>query len=149
MPNSRMAVDLSQCGAFAEKVAIELNRAERYRVFVSLTVFDLGAVCEVAGEKTTVLLHDLSDRVKELVRACDHVELLNASCLAVLQPETPRQGAEISAKRLTAVVKSRLIEELGREADRVIPVEIASYPDTAGARTLTGFLQELTQKNQN
>jgi GGDEF domain-containing protein len=149
MASTRMAVELSYCDAFAEKVAVELNRAERYRVFVSLTVFDLGPVSEMAGDKIPELLLDVSAQVKEQVRACDHVALLHEHCLAVLQPETPRQGAEISAKRLTAAVKNRLIEKLGHDADRAISVEIASYPDTAGARTLTGFLQEMARKTQN
>ena len=149
MTSSRLTVDNSCGEAFAEKVAVELNRAERYRVFVSLTVIDLGAVREALGDKVSDLFLDVSNRVRELVRACDHVALLNNSCLAVLQPETPRQGAEIAAKRLAAVVQNRIMEALGDNADRTIPVEIASYPDTAGARTLTSFLEALGRKTQN
>ena len=44
MAGSRMTVDSSRCDAFVQRVEVELNRAERYRVFVSLTVFDLGPV---------------------------------------------------------------------------------------------------------
>lgn len=149
MTSSRLTIDNSCSEAFAEKVAVELNRAERYRVFVSLTVLDLGAVREGDGDKVLELLHDVSNKVKDLVRACDYVALLHNHCLAVLQPETPRQGAEIAAKRLAAVIKNRLMERLGNNADLTIPVEIASYPDTAGARTLNGFLEELAHKTQN
>jgi GGDEF domain-containing protein len=144
-----MTVDRSCCDAFVQRVEVELNRAERYRVFVSLTVFDLGPVREVAGDKNSEVLRDLSTQVRELVRACDYVALLHDHCLAVLQPETPRQGAEIAAKRLATMVKDRLVARLGEGANRVIPVEIASFPDTAGARTLNGFLEELAARSQN
>ena len=86
--------------AFAQKVGVELNRAERYRVFVSLTVIDLEPATAVAGEKASEILQDIMSRVKDAVRACDYVELLDDHSLAVLLPETPRQGAEVAARRL-------------------------------------------------
>ena len=149
MAGSRMTVDSSCCDAFVQRVEVELNRAERYRVFVSLTVFDLGPAREVAGDKSHEVLTEVSTQVRELVRACDYVALLHDHCLAILQPETPRQGAEIAAKRLVTMVKDRLVAKLGENANRVIPVEIASFPDTAGARTLNGFLEDLASKSQN
>jgi GGDEF domain-containing protein len=149
MAGSRMTLDKSCSSTFIQRVEVELNRAERYRVFVSLTVFDLGPVREIAGDKNHEVLTDVSVQVRELVRACDYVALLHDHCLAVLQPETPRQGAEIAAKRLATMVKDRLVARLGEDANRAIPVEIASFPDTAGARTLNGFLEELAQKSQN
>lgn len=137
------------CGAFADKVEVELSRAERYRVFVSLSVLDLTPAGAVAGDRTLEVLREVMRQVKSAIRASDEVALLHDHCLAVLLPETPRQGAEIAMKRLTELVKGKLVESLGAGLDRVIPVEIASYPDTAGARTLTGFLEELEQRNRN
>jgi len=136
-------------GTFARKVGVELNRAERYRVFVSLTVLDLELATAVAGEKASEILQDIMSRVKDAVRACDYVELLDDHCLAVLLPETPRQGAEVAARRLTDLVKVRFSESTGRQIEEVIPVEIASFPDTAGARTMAGFLEELAEKSRN
>lgn len=149
METSNTTSEMWSRGTFAEKVAIELNRAERYRVFVSLTVLDLGSTGELAGDKATEVLDEVATVVKESVRACDSVAVLHGHCLAVLQPETPRQGAEISANRLAELVKGRLIKQFGEPADRMIPVEIASFPDTAGARTLAGFLEELVHKSRN
>jgi len=138
-----------RCGAFADKVEVELSRAERYRVFVSLSVLDLGPAGAAAGDRALEVLHEVMKQVKSAIRASDQVALLHDCCLAVLLPETPRQGAEIAMKRLTELVKGKLVESLGVGVDRVIPVEIASYPDTAGARTLTGFLEELEQRSRN
>jgi len=149
METSKTAAQTPCHGTFAEKVAIELNRAERYRVFVSLTVLDLGSTGELAGDKVSEVMDEVATCVKESVRACDSVAVLHDHCLAVLQPETPRQGAEISANRLAEIIKGRLIKRFGEPADRMIPVEIASFPDTAGARTLAGFLEEQVHKSRN
>ena len=149
METSRTTIGSSCSDTFAQKVEVELNRAERYRVFVSLTVLDLDPAAEVAGERTAEVLQDVAEGVREAVRTCDYVALLNHNYLAVLLPETPRQGAEVAGRRLAGIARTRLEERLGHGANRVIPVEIASYPDTAGARTLSGFLEELARKGRN
>ena len=149
METSRTTLGSSCCDTFAQKVEVELNRAERYRVFVSLTVLDLGPAEGTAGERTVEVLQDVALGVKEAVRTCDQVALLHHNYLAVLLPETPRQGAEVAGRRLAGIARTKLAARLGHGADRVIPVEIASYPDTAGARTLNGFLEELARKGQN
>jgi GGDEF domain-containing protein len=149
METSWTTIGSSCTDTFAEKVEVELNRAERYRVFVSLTVLDLSPAEEMAGERTVEVLQDVAMGVKEAVRTCDYVALLYHHCLAVLLPETPRQGAEVASRRLADIARTRLMARLGQEADQVIPVEIASYPDTAGARTLGGFLEELAKKGRN
>lgn len=136
-------------GSFADKVGVELNRAERYRVFVSLTVIDLEPARQAAGDRAEEIVPDLISRVKDSVRACDHVELIEGHCLAVLLPETPRQGAEIMARRLAETIRGGVSESTGKSLENVIPIEIASYPDTAGARTMASFLEELVHKSRN
>jgi GGDEF domain-containing protein len=136
------------CG-FADRVGVELNRAERYRVFVSLTVLDLTGAGQAAGEDVSQTLSAITETVREAVRACDYVELLGDNCLALLLPETPRQGAEVASRRLAQMVRERLRELTDIEDDVVIPVEIASYPDTAGARPMTSFLEDLAARSQN
>jgi len=149
METSRTSIGTSFGDNFAEKVEVELNRAERYRVFVSLTVLDLDPAAEMVGEHTAEVLQDVAVGVREAVRTCDHVALLHRNYLAVLLPETPRQGAEVAGRRLAGIARTRLAARLGHGANQVIPVEIASYPDTAGARTLSGFLEELARKGRN
>jgi GGDEF domain-containing protein len=149
MNTSKTLTNQPSYGAFANKVEMELNRAERYRVFVSLTVLDLGPAREAVGDKVFELMTDLVSGVKNAVRACDYVELIEGHCLAVLLPETPRQGAEIAARRLADIIQGKFSESIGQPIDKVIPVEIASYPDTAGAKTVTGFLEELSKKSRN
>ena len=114
-----------------------------------MTVLHLGPARSQAGDEAAGVLSDLAARVQEAVRACDHAELLPDNCLAVLLPETKRQDAEVVAHRLTDLVRSRFAASTGGEMEKVIPVEIASYPDTAGAKTMAEFLEELATKSQN
>ena len=134
---------------FVDRVGVELNRAERYRIFVSLTVIDLGQVTGDRRETTPGLTEALGRRIRETVRACDYVAFVDNSCLALLFPETPRQGAEIASRRVAAVVREEMAKLSAAEVKEVIPVEIASYPDTAGAKTMNAFLEELARKRRN
>ena len=100
----------------------------------------------MSGVDAKEVLEDLTGQVKDAVRACDYVELVGKTCLAVLLPETKRQEAEIVAHRLADLVTGRLSKTSRAET---VPVEIASYPDTAGAKTMAEFLEELAAKSQN
>ena len=135
--------------SFINRAGIELHRAERYRVFVSLTVLDLEFVRRAVGERLLMVMKDLSELVQSSIRACDYIAQLDDSHLGLLLPETSRQGAEIAVKRLSDVIRGHLSKVLNEEVREVIPVEIASYPDTGGAKTLAGFLEELSHKSRN
>ncbi|MBU0983715.1 MAG: GGDEF domain-containing protein [candidate division Zixibacteria bacterium] len=135
--------------AFIDTAGVELHRAERYRVFVSLSVIDLDFVRSLAGDKFDEAKQRMVKAVRESIRACDSVALVGEHCLSVLFPETSRQGAEIAIRRLSDLVRSELSSLVGREVKDVVPVEMASYPDTAGAKALSVFLTELADKNRN
>ena len=135
--------------SFINRAGIELHRAERYRVFVSLTVLDLEFVRKAAGERFPVVMKELSEVVQSSIRACDYIAQLDDSHMGLLLPETSRQGAEIAVKRLSDVIRNYLSKSIHEEIREVIPVEIASYPDTGGAKTLAGFLEELTNRSRN
>ncbi len=149
MSYSMTATDQKMPNSFISRAGIELHRAERYRVFVSLTVLDIGFARQAAGERFPVVMEKLGELVQSSIRACDYIAQLDDSRLGLLLPETSRQGAEIAVKRLCEVIRSRLSEAINEEITEVIPVEIASYPDTGGAKTLAGFLEELTSRSRN
>ncbi|MBD3258915.1 diguanylate cyclase [candidate division GN15 bacterium] len=134
---------------FLSQAGVELNRAERYRVFVSLSVLDMGPFKEHLGESFTETVTKLVAQVRSRIRACDYASLVGPDCLALLFPETSRQEAEIAAKRTAELVRQHLSEAVGHEIAEKVPVEIASYPDTAGAKALAEFLQELADKSRN
>ncbi len=133
---------------FIDKVGIELKRAERYRIFVSLIVIDLGFLATVPGDRPDGLIDDLINVVGRNVRAIDNVSRLDENRLALLFPETTRQGAEIASKRITELIRTYLVNQ-GNRVDQVIPLEMASYPDAAGARSVADFLRDFSDKNVN
>ena len=135
--------------SFLTLADIELKRAERYRIFVSLIVIDFSRTRQIHENCTQEKLAELALFTSGKVRACDTVTALGDCRLAILFPETARQGAESAARRLGDLVKRHIADKLSVGTDEVIPMEIASYPDAAGARTIANFLEELVQKSRN
>lgn len=149
MTARRFSLQSTTADQFISAANVELNRAERYRVFISLTIFDLGFLAESADSRQGALVEQISESVRDSIRACDYAALLDDSHLAVLFPETPRQGAETAVRRLTGTIRDKLKEVVGEAPTEIIPVEMASYPDTAGAKALTVFLKEFADKRLN
>jgi GGDEF domain-containing protein len=130
-------------GNFAERVGLELNRAARYHFFVSFIVFDFsvfGSESPCGG--------DACEQMQTLFsvnsRKVDEIAILGGQRLAVLLPETPRQGAEIVSRRLTELVHKQIKLTGRKPLDAAFHVEIASYPDAAGVRPISDYLKELT-----
>ncbi len=146
--SAEMTKNYFDVDTFLNQGAIELKRAERYRVFVSLILLDLSFVREMFGDQTREVMESIIDLARSHIRGSDMISSLNGS-IALIFPETPRQGAEVTSRRLSEMIRQKLSEMLKRDIGEIIPLEIASYPDTAGARTLSEFLDELAAKRQN
>ena len=126
--------------SFLEAVAHELRRAERYRIFISLVTIDLGELLGSLGqaaESSDKMLTAVSDNL----RAIDQVAMLEGGRLAMLLPETSRQGAQAASQRITALLREA--HTAGDQPD-LLPCETVSYPDAAGTRTITDFMKDLT-----
>lgn len=134
---------------FFSRVSTELKRAERYRIFVSLIVLDVGAAQKMFPNENSSVVNDLVGYVQEHIRSIDNISLLGPYKVGMLFPETTRQGAEIASKRISELIKKRLSELNGSRFDQVIPLEMASYPDAAGARSIADFLTEYSKQNLN
>ncbi|MEE8577786.1 MAG: hypothetical protein V3T31_11075 [candidate division Zixibacteria bacterium] len=133
---------------FLNQTGIELKRAERYHIFVSLIAIDLETIFSGLG-KNEPSLSCLCSRIRESVRASDNFAMVGEHCLAMLFPETPRQGAEATGRRIAEMIKSEMETRTGSQIDGVIPVEMASYPDTAGALTIADMIETLQTKTSN
>ncbi len=136
-------------GDFASRINFELKRAERYRIFVSLVIFNLGPVLEIVDQNSEnapaarhTFLEELGDIMQRSVREIDAISNSSRPKIGVLCPETSRQGAEAAAKRLANVLNSYCVDYLKKPGDYLIPVEISSFPDAAGARSITSYLDE-------
>ena len=136
--------------SFLDQVGIELKRAERYRAFLSLTVLDLSFARESLGEEGCAkLMERLHELTRRRVRVCDTISLADGCRLCLLLPETSRQGAEATVKRISEEVSAELSHHLDNNDEPTIPVELASFPDAAGARTILQFLEEFERESKN
>lgn len=134
---------------FVERANIELERAERYRLFLSLICIDLSSVRGFSQPQDSDILEHLADSLQKKVRVCDVVSALSHGCLAILSPETNREGAEVAARRATLTVRDELNRMTGKSLPNTIPLEIASYPDAAGVRTVPQLLELAISKSSN
>ncbi len=135
-------------GPFVERVGEELQRAERYRIFVSLVVLDLDSL-KNGNARETGEFDRLVNLIKGNTRSIDSAALVNPRKMALLLPETPRQGAEIAARRVTELIRQSYPGDFSENVDQVIPLEMASFPDAAGAKTVKEILSELTEAEPN
>ena len=136
--------------SFIDLTGTELRRAERYRTFLSLGILELGFDSERPTESECADLTDhLCDRIQQGVRGCDKVSAIDNCRLCLLLPETSRQGAEAALKRIISEI-GRELSQLFNDGNRpTLSVELASYPDAAGARTIRQVLEGLERQNQN
>lgn len=135
--------------SFLARVGIELKRAERYRFFVSMIALDLSFVRNFFGDDSNQVVNDLLATVETNIRVIDNVSVISEHRLVLLLPETSRQGAEMAAKRLSELIRSSLSAHSSTKIDQMIPLEMASYPDAAGAKTVKSFMGELSKLSRN
>lgn len=134
---------------FVERVGRELQRAERYRIFVSLIILDLNSLRTNSGGSDAAGSAKLIDLVTGNTRSVDHTALVDTGKVAVLLPETPRQGAEVAGRRVSELIRSKYSKSGADSGDFVIPLEMASFPDAAGARTVQEMLGDLATVESN
>jgi hypothetical protein len=136
---------------FSSRIDYELKRAERYRIFLSLVVFNLGPVLEniadngqEARKKREEFLEDLRKNLRRSIREIDAISNSGMSRVALLFPETSRQGAEAAARRISVVLNKFCSDYFKKPVDILLPIEISSFPDAAGARSITSYLDEFS-----
>jgi GGDEF domain-containing protein len=134
---------------FLNRVGIELKRAERYRFFVSLIALDLSFVHQLFGDNTFHVVATVLQAVQSNIRIIDDVSIVGKHRLVLLLPETSRQGAEIAARRLTDLIRNSLSSHADRTIEEVIPLEMVSFPDAAGAKSVKDFMGELARQSSN
>ncbi len=139
----------SDHSSFLAQADLELKRAERYRIFVSLIVLDLSIVEKHLGADAEKTVKEIMSLAASRIRVTDTVTLLDDSHVALLFPETPRQNAMIAGRRITDMVRRTLSDHLGQTIEDAVPMETASYPDAAGAKSVKLFLEELAKNSRN
>ncbi len=134
---------------FVNQVDMELKRAERYSVFVSIVILDLSFLETYFEGHDSKAAKAVIDKVRESIRIMDYVSPLEDNKIGVLFPETPRQGAEIVGRRISEIIKDHLSKKEKLSVNRIIPFQMASYPDAAGTITISDFLKNYSTNSQN
>lgn len=132
---------------FLDRIETELKRAERYRIFLSMVIVDLSVYLNGGTNGSQELLNQVHSVLKNSIRIIDDVAVVGGNRLGLLFPETSRQGAELAAKRLAEVIKNSLPSIMDDSAAAVIPLEMASFPDAAGTKTIPEIIREFTPVN--
>jgi len=135
--------------AFASRIHYELKRAERYRIFLSLAVFNLGPILDLAGNGVKIedaergeFLKHLGGILKQTVREVDAISNSGRIKIGLLMPETSRQGAEAAVRRINRTINEFCTDYFKKPSDYLVPTEISSFPDAAGARSIASYLDE-------
>ncbi len=134
---------------FASRIDYELKRAERYRVFLSLAVFNIGPIVDMAGNGSFASDKDRSDFVGSIyeiirhsVREIDAVSNSGNIRIGVLLPETPRQAAESTINRLSGSIQKFCSDYFRNGDNYLIPIEISSFPDAVGTKSIVSYIKE-------
>lgn len=129
--------------SFLTRASIELKRAERYRVFIALVVYELDAVCDKLLVSAEEFAAEVRALVEANVRACDYISVVSRTSLHILFPETSRQGAESAGKRISELITKFAEQRFNHAVGEVLPVEMVSFPDAAGARSFPAIINDL------
>jgi len=139
----------TQTDSFSKALDLELQRAKRYRVFVSMTVFDLSFLKSGSTDSKEAIVADSIELIRENIRSIDSVAAIGEYKIGVLLPETPRQGAEVSSRRIAELLKDQLAAQPDGGPVELVPLEMVSYPDAAGARSFSEFLKDMAASSCN
>lgn len=134
---------------FVSQVDMELKRAERYSVFVSIVILDLSFLETYVEEHDSETSKEVINKIRQSIRIMDYASSLEDNKIGLLFPETPRQGAEIVGRRISEIIKDYLSKREKLSVDRVIPFQMASFPDAAGTITISDFLKNYSTNSQN
>lgn len=140
-----LPIGSEQNDPFVDSAFLELKRAERYRLFLSIITLDLSFGETQPGDSPRLPLDDILRDIRGGIRTVDSVDIVGQRRLALMLPETGRQGAAVAARRVSELVRNRMAEHSQVLRDQVIPLEMASYPDAAGTRSVEDLLGELKQ----
>lgn len=138
-----------QRNKFLNHVDLELKRAERYSIFLSLLLFDLSKIIKDLSSDSEEIVQKIAEDVSRQVREIDKASLIDNDKLALLFPETNRQGAEIVSKRVIETIKAHINDIIEQKLTAVITPEMVSYPDAAGAKSFKEFILEYKESMTN
>jgi len=121
---------------FQEQLGVEVKRAQRYDLNLSLIMIDLDHFKEFNDSyghlEGDSLLRKIAQILKSSLRETDFVARYGGEEFAVILPETNKEGASIAAERVRATIGEQTFGETG--AKMTVSLGVASYPEDACLR---------------
>jgi len=121
---------------FQEQLEVEVKRAQRYDLNLSLIMIDLDHFKEFNDSyghlEGDSLLRKISQILKSSLRETDFVARYGGEEFAVILPETNKERASIAAERIRKTINEQTFGEGG--VKMTISLGVASYPDDACLR---------------
>jgi len=101
---------LFNAGYFGNLVDLEAKKFERYNTISSVVLFTVNpeTMETYLSEPKSPGIKYVADGIVGNVRLVDEVGDINANTFGVVLPFTPRDGAEVVAKRLNSIITSRI-----------------------------------------
>ena len=122
---------------FHEHLEVEVNRAQRYDLNLSLIMIDLDHFKKFNDSyghlEGDTLLRKIAQILKSSLRETDYVARYGGEEFAVILPETNKAGASFAAERVRKTISEQTFGEVGEKM--TISLGVASYPDDACLRT--------------
>jgi len=126
--------------AFTERLNLELLRARRYDLPMSLAMIDLDGLKQIndafghpAGDS---ILREVAQRIRYAIREIDLPARCGGDEFAVLLPNTPKEQAQRVARRLAAVMAQRPCHWQGNDIPITVSIGLAPYEGQVGASDL-------------
>jgi len=123
---------------FQERLETEIARAMRYRHKVSLLMMDIDNFKRFndtyghrAGDE---VLKRAACRVIESIRSIDFAARYGGEEFVVILPETPAEGAVVTAEKIRETIMNHKISMGGSDISVTISIGVATYPEDAADR---------------
>lgn len=128
------ATGLFNARFFLQQTDLELSRLKRYQTLFSVAWLDIPAPAldELGRRKATRALRDLGRNIRGSIRTVDravHGRMDGAHRLAVILPETGREGAHVFTGRFAEAVGRQVSELGGRLPREQLTARSATLPD--------------------
>lgn len=123
---------------FQERLETEIERAKRFRSKFSLLMMDIDhfkKLNDTYGHSTgDEILKRVGCKILENIRNIDLAARYGGEEFAVILPETPLEGARITAERIRDTISDYRISQGENIISVTVSIGIATYPDNATTR---------------
>lgn len=123
---------------FQERLEMEIGRATRFAQDVSILMVDIDffkrlndAYGHRAGDD---ILKKIASRLTENARSIDFVARYGGEEFVIILPETPAEGAALSAERLRGAIEYPPIKVAEEDAPLTVSIGVATFPKDASYR---------------